>query len=85
MFKRYNGKRTDEADNQRMIRRKLISEDQVLVNDSEDDRSEMLADDEDQLDVNAAAVVAGASGPSYINVVVSWQCSQELFHKPIFN
>lgn len=71
LFKKLNGNREgtpaeEGPDEQMMIRRKLISEDQVLVNDSED---ELLSEED-------GPVVA----PSYINVLVSWKGSHWQTH-----
>lgn len=51
----------DGMANEKMIRRKLIAEDQILINDSEDATSEQMEDD--------------SMVPSYVNVMVSWLSS----------
>lgn len=63
----------DGMANDKMIRRKLIAEDQILINDSEDATSEQMEDD--------------SMVPSYVNVMVSWLSSHPfalIFMKSIF-
>lgn len=68
MFNRYHFRRPSALDRssdnvERMIRRKLISEDQVLMDDSED---------EERNEEEAVGV------PSYVDVMVSWKSSQAI-------
>lgn len=82
IFNKFNLKRPyeplmDRTDNERMIRRKLISEDQVLINESEDeDRNEVLSEED--------AVPVLPFRPSYISsaAMVSWSSSHG--ESPIF-